>query len=29
MIVPDRLGLGITFSDQARAWVTESVTIGE
>jgi len=27
MIVPDRLGLGITFSDQARAWVTESVVI--
>ncbi|GAA4196413.1 L-talarate/galactarate dehydratase [Microbacterium oryzae] len=28
MIVPDRPGLGITFSDQARAWTTESVTIG-
>ncbi|HWD60907.1 MAG TPA: mandelate racemase/muconate lactonizing enzyme family protein [Humibacter sp.] len=27
MIVPDRPGLGITFSDQARAWTTESVTI--
>ncbi|QTX04524.1 L-talarate/galactarate dehydratase [Agromyces archimandritae] len=28
MIVPDRPGLGFTFSDQARAWVTERVTIG-
>ncbi|WP_203136284.1 L-talarate/galactarate dehydratase [Microbacterium sp. JZ31] len=28
MIVPDRLGLGITFSGQARAWTTDSVTIG-
>ncbi|HLS92199.1 MAG TPA: mandelate racemase/muconate lactonizing enzyme family protein [Microbacterium sp.] len=27
MIVPDRPGLGFTFSGQARAWVTESVTI--
>lgn len=27
MIVPDRLGLGITFTDQARAWTTEKVTI--
>ncbi|MFC4397207.1 L-talarate/galactarate dehydratase [Arthrobacter sedimenti] len=25
MIVPDRPGLGITLSDQARAWTTESV----
>lgn len=29
MIVPDRPGLGITFSEQAREWTTESVTIGE
>ena len=29
MLVPDRAGLGITFSDQARAWVTESVTVRE
>ncbi|GAA4777865.1 L-talarate/galactarate dehydratase [Microbacterium gilvum] len=28
MIVPDRPGLGFTFSDQARAWTTDSVTIG-
>jgi L-alanine-DL-glutamate epimerase-like enolase superfamily enzyme len=28
MIVPDRPGLGITFSEQARAWTTERVTIG-
>ncbi|MHC6231058.1 L-talarate/galactarate dehydratase [Arthrobacter sp. MMS24-T111] len=28
MIVPDRPGLGITLSDQARAWTTESVTFG-
>ncbi|WP_105567213.1 L-talarate/galactarate dehydratase [Microbacterium halophytorum] len=28
MIVPDRPGLGITFSDQARAWTTERVAIG-
>ncbi|WP_456286979.1 mandelate racemase/muconate lactonizing enzyme family protein [Microbacterium sp. JZ70] len=28
MIVPDRPGLGITFSDQARAWTTDSVAIG-
>jgi len=27
MIVPDRPGLGITFTDQARAWTTEKVTI--
>ncbi|WP_309131187.1 mandelate racemase/muconate lactonizing enzyme family protein [Brevibacterium sp.] len=27
MLVPDRPGLGITLSDQARAWTTESVTI--
>jgi L-alanine-DL-glutamate epimerase-like enolase superfamily enzyme len=27
MLVPDRPGLGITFSGQARAWTTESVTI--
>lgn len=28
MIVPDRPGLGVTFSDQARAWTTESVVFG-
>ncbi|GAA3754485.1 mandelate racemase/muconate lactonizing enzyme family protein [Microbacterium kribbense] len=28
MFVPDRPGLGITFSGQARAWTTERVTIG-
>lgn len=28
MIVPDRPGLGITLSDQARAWTTDTVTIG-
>ncbi|TDT74433.1 hypothetical protein DFO47_108205, partial [Arthrobacter sp. AG258] len=28
MIVPDRPGLGITLSDQARAWTTESVAFG-
>ena len=27
MIVPDRLGLGVTLSDQARAWTTDSITI--
>lgn len=27
MIVPDRPGLGFTFSEQARAWTTESVTL--
>ena len=27
MIVPNRPGLGITFTDQARAWTTEKVTI--
>jgi L-alanine-DL-glutamate epimerase-like enolase superfamily enzyme len=27
MIVPDRAGLGITFTAQARAWTTEKVTI--
>ena len=29
MIVPDRPGLGITLSDQARAWTTESVEFGK
>ncbi|WP_113718950.1 L-talarate/galactarate dehydratase [Arthrobacter dokdonensis] len=29
MIVPDRPGLGITLSEQARAWTTESVEFGE
>jgi L-alanine-DL-glutamate epimerase-like enolase superfamily enzyme len=28
MLVPDRPGLGFTFSEQATAWTTESVTIG-
>ena len=28
MIVPDRPGLGITLSDQARAWTVDTVTIG-
>ncbi|MDE8667753.1 mandelate racemase/muconate lactonizing enzyme family protein [Pseudarthrobacter sp. H3Y2-7] len=28
MIVPDRRGLGVTLSDQARAWTTESVECG-
>lgn len=28
MLVPDRPGLGITLSDQARAWTTDTVTIG-
>lgn len=28
MIVPDRAGLGVTFSEQARAWTTESVEFG-
>ena len=28
MTVPDRPGLGITLSDQARAWTTESVEFG-
>jgi L-alanine-DL-glutamate epimerase-like enolase superfamily enzyme len=27
MLVPERPGLGITFTGQARAWATESVTI--
>ena len=28
MLVPNRPGLGVTFSDQARAWVTDSVEFG-
>ncbi|WP_309080875.1 mandelate racemase/muconate lactonizing enzyme family protein [Zhihengliuella sp.] len=28
MLVPDRPGLGITLSDQARAWTTDSVEFG-
>ncbi|WP_193106834.1 mandelate racemase/muconate lactonizing enzyme family protein [Brachybacterium sp. FME24] len=28
MLVPDRLGLGVTLSGQARAWTTESVELG-
>ncbi|MGO1768486.1 MAG: L-talarate/galactarate dehydratase [Microbacterium sp.] len=27
MLVPERPGLGLTFTEQARAWTTESVTI--
>ncbi|WP_017611221.1 L-talarate/galactarate dehydratase [Nocardiopsis xinjiangensis] len=29
MLVPDRPGLGITLSEQARAWTTESVSFGQ
>jgi L-alanine-DL-glutamate epimerase-like enolase superfamily enzyme len=29
MIVPNRLGLGFTLSDQARAWITDSVDFGK
>jgi L-alanine-DL-glutamate epimerase-like enolase superfamily enzyme len=29
MLVPDRPGLGITLSEQARAWTTESVEFGK
>jgi L-alanine-DL-glutamate epimerase-like enolase superfamily enzyme len=29
MIVPDRPGLGVTLSDQARAWTTETVEFGK
>ncbi|MCX6498460.1 MAG: mandelate racemase/muconate lactonizing enzyme family protein [Arthrobacter sp.] len=29
MIVPDRPGLGVSLSDQARAWTTESVEFGK
>ena len=29
MLVPDRPGLGITMSEQARAWTTESVSFGQ
>lgn len=28
MVVPDRPGLGVTLSDQARAWTTDSVEFG-
>jgi L-alanine-DL-glutamate epimerase-like enolase superfamily enzyme len=28
MIVPDRPGLGVTLSDRARAWTTETVEFG-
>ncbi|MCO1340056.1 mandelate racemase/muconate lactonizing protein [Kocuria polaris] len=28
MIVPDRPGLGVTFSDQARAWTTDAISFG-
>jgi L-alanine-DL-glutamate epimerase-like enolase superfamily enzyme len=28
MLVPDRPGLGVTFSDQARAWTTDTATFG-
>jgi L-alanine-DL-glutamate epimerase-like enolase superfamily enzyme len=27
MLVPNRPGLGITFTEQARAWVTETITV--
>ncbi|RKS07460.1 galactarate dehydratase /L-talarate dehydratase [Nocardiopsis sp. Huas11] len=29
MLVPDRPGLGVTLSDQARAWTTASVSFGQ
>ncbi|QVQ51870.1 mandelate racemase/muconate lactonizing enzyme family protein [Spiractinospora alimapuensis] len=29
MLVPDRPGLGVTLTEQARAWTTESVTVGQ
>ncbi|MGI8459956.1 MAG: L-talarate/galactarate dehydratase [Propionibacteriaceae bacterium] len=29
MLVPDRPGLGLTLSDQGRAWVTDSVELGQ
>ncbi|MEU4385946.1 mandelate racemase/muconate lactonizing enzyme family protein [Promicromonospora sp. NPDC023805] len=28
MLVPDRPGLGVTFSEQARAWTTDTATFG-
>ena len=28
MLVPNRPGLGVTLSDQARAWTTDSVDYG-
>jgi L-alanine-DL-glutamate epimerase-like enolase superfamily enzyme len=28
MIVPDRPGLGVSLSDQARAWTTETAEFG-
>jgi L-alanine-DL-glutamate epimerase-like enolase superfamily enzyme len=28
MMVPDRPGLGVSLSDQARAWTTETVEFG-
>ncbi|MBE3001961.1 mandelate racemase/muconate lactonizing enzyme family protein [Nocardiopsis sp. HNM0947] len=29
MLVPDRPGLGVTMSEQARAWTTESISFGQ
>jgi L-alanine-DL-glutamate epimerase-like enolase superfamily enzyme len=29
MLVPDRPGLGVTLSEQARAWTTASVSFGQ
>jgi L-alanine-DL-glutamate epimerase-like enolase superfamily enzyme len=29
MLVPDRPGLGVTFSEQARAWTTDTATFGQ
>jgi hypothetical protein len=29
MVVPDRPGLGLSLSDQAHAWTTDQVTIGD
>ena len=29
MVVPERPGLGLTLSDQARAWTVETVTIDQ
>lgn len=28
MLVPNRPGLGVTFSDKARAWTTDTVEFG-
>ncbi len=29
MVVPNRPGLGFTLSDQARAWITDTVEFGK